>query len=99
MTEIRIDLYSDTQTRPTAAMRKAMAEAEVGDEQRGEDDANFGQLTPCNRARWGRSREIRRNEPMRGEVFLLGFVASSIVFAASRQKLMFTLCSRTCAVR
>ncbi len=37
MTEIRIDLYSDTQTRPTAAMRKAMAEAEVGDEQLGED--------------------------------------------------------------
>lgn len=32
-----IDLYSDTQTRPSAAMRKAMAEAEVGDEQRGED--------------------------------------------------------------
>lgn len=32
-----IDLYSDTQTRPTAGMRRAMAEAEVGDEQRGED--------------------------------------------------------------
>jgi len=30
---IEIDLYSDTQTRPTKAMRKAMAEAEVGDEQ------------------------------------------------------------------
>ncbi len=27
MKENRIDLYSDTQTRPTAAMRKAMAEA------------------------------------------------------------------------
>jgi len=33
----RIDLYSDTQTRPTAAMREAMARAEVADEQRGED--------------------------------------------------------------
>ena len=33
----RIDLYSDTQTRPTPGMRRAMAEAEVGDEQRGED--------------------------------------------------------------
>jgi threonine aldolase len=33
----RIDLYSDTQSRPTDAMRKAMAEAPVGDEQRGED--------------------------------------------------------------
>jgi threonine aldolase len=29
-----VNLYSDTQTRPTAAMRRAMAEAEVGDEQR-----------------------------------------------------------------
>jgi threonine aldolase len=33
----RVNLYSDTQTRPTAEMRRAMAEAEVGDEQRGED--------------------------------------------------------------
>jgi threonine aldolase len=32
-----VNLYSDTQTRPTAAMRRAMAEAEVGDEQRFED--------------------------------------------------------------
>lgn len=32
-----IDLYSDTMTRPTPAMRRAMAEAEVGDEQEGED--------------------------------------------------------------
>jgi threonine aldolase len=32
-----VDLFSDTQTRPTAAMRAAMAAAEVGDEQRRED--------------------------------------------------------------
>jgi threonine aldolase len=32
-----IDLYSDTATKPTAAMRWAIAEAEVGDEQKGED--------------------------------------------------------------
>jgi threonine aldolase len=32
-----VDLYSDTQTRPTAGMRRAIAGAEVGDEQRGED--------------------------------------------------------------
>jgi threonine aldolase len=32
-----IDLYSDTITKPTPAMRKWMAEAEVGDEQQGED--------------------------------------------------------------
>jgi threonine aldolase len=33
----RVNLYSDTQTRPTQAMRKAIAEAAVGDEQRGLD--------------------------------------------------------------
>lgn len=32
-----IDLFSDTMTRPSAGMRKAMADAEVGDEQKGED--------------------------------------------------------------
>jgi threonine aldolase len=32
-----VELYSDTQTRPTPQMRRFMAEAEVGDEQRGED--------------------------------------------------------------
>lgn len=32
-----INLYSDTQTQPSAAMREAMASAEVGDEQRGLD--------------------------------------------------------------
>ncbi len=32
-----INLYSDTQTRPTAAMREAIATAEVADEQRGQD--------------------------------------------------------------
>ena len=32
-----IDLYSDTLTKPTGAMRRAIAEAEVGDEQKGED--------------------------------------------------------------
>ncbi len=37
MTDIRIELHSDTQTRPTPGMRKAMAEAPVGDEQKGED--------------------------------------------------------------
>jgi threonine aldolase len=34
---IRINLLSDTQTRPTPAMRAAMAQAEVGDEQIGDD--------------------------------------------------------------
>lgn len=34
---VRVNLYSDTQTRPTPAMRAAMMEAEVGDEQSGSD--------------------------------------------------------------
>ncbi len=35
--ELAVDLRSDTVTRPTAAMRRAMAEAEVGDDVFGED--------------------------------------------------------------
>jgi threonine aldolase len=34
---VRINLYSDTQTKPTPAMRAAIAEADVGDEQHGSD--------------------------------------------------------------
>jgi threonine aldolase len=34
---IRINLFSDTQTRPSAAMKDAMMQAEVGDEQSGDD--------------------------------------------------------------
>lgn len=34
---VRVNLLSDTQTRPTPAMREAMARAEVGDEQIGDD--------------------------------------------------------------
>lgn len=37
MPESTIDLSSDTATRPTPEMRRAMAEAPVGDEQKGED--------------------------------------------------------------
>ncbi|MSO75598.1 MAG: low specificity L-threonine aldolase [Alphaproteobacteria bacterium] len=37
MAAIQVDLYSDTLTRPSPAMRKAMAEAEVGNEQANED--------------------------------------------------------------
>ena len=36
---VRINLLSDTQTRPTPGMREAMARAEVGDEQIGDDPA------------------------------------------------------------
>jgi threonine aldolase len=34
---VKVDLFSDTVTRPTAAMRRFMCEAEVGDEQQRED--------------------------------------------------------------
>ncbi len=34
---IRVNLFSDTQTRPSRAMREAMLDAEVGDEQHGAD--------------------------------------------------------------
>jgi threonine aldolase len=34
---VRINLYSDTQTRPTPAMKDAIMRAEVGDEQHGDD--------------------------------------------------------------
>ncbi len=34
---VRVNLYSDTQTRPSAAMKDAMMQAEVGDEQSGDD--------------------------------------------------------------
>jgi len=34
---VRVNLYSDTQTKPTRAMKEAMLEAEVGDEQHGSD--------------------------------------------------------------
>ncbi len=37
MADELVNLYSDTQTRPTRAMRAFMCDAEVGDEQRGED--------------------------------------------------------------
>ena len=37
MNNIRIDLYSDTITKPTQKMREFMCGAEVGDEQQRED--------------------------------------------------------------
>lgn len=37
MTRFDFDLYSDTKTRPSPGMLRAMVEAEIGDEQHGED--------------------------------------------------------------
>ena len=37
MPEIKVDLYSDTSTKPSEGMRAFMCAAEVGDEQKGED--------------------------------------------------------------
>ena len=53
MTGNHVDLRSDTVTRPTAAMRHAMAEAEVGDEQRGEDPT-VNALQAASRPCWAR---------------------------------------------
>src|ERR1700728_4406970 len=36
-TPVRINLYSDTQTKPSQGMKQAMLDAEVGDEQAGSD--------------------------------------------------------------
>lgn len=48
MPEVRIDLFSDTVTKPTPEMRRFMCEAEVGDEQKGEDPtANELQSMVC----------------------------------------------------
>lgn len=47
-----IDLYSDTVTRPTPKMKQAMLEAELGDEQRGEDPTTL-RLERCLAERLG----------------------------------------------
>jgi len=41
VSESVVDLRSDTVTRPTPAMRQAMAEAEVGDDGFGDDPTRF----------------------------------------------------------
>lgn len=43
---VRVNLYSDTQTKPTSAMKAAMMEAELGDEQHGSDPTT---LALCDR--------------------------------------------------
>ena len=53
-----VDLRSDTLTKPTPAMRRAMAEAEVGDDVLGEDSTvNRLEEMDCER----RARERRAN--------------------------------------
>lgn len=47
MRPVRIDLYSDTKTRPSAAMRRVIAEAEVGDEQAHEDPSVARLIERC----------------------------------------------------
>jgi hypothetical protein len=46
-----VDLSSDTQTRPTPAMRAAIAAAEVGDEQQRLDCANASRRCSARRRR------------------------------------------------
>src|SRR5512138_56995 len=52
-----VDLRSDTVTRPTAAMRRAMAEAEVGDDVYGEDPT-INRLEQCAAEIFGREAAI-----------------------------------------
>jgi hypothetical protein len=60
-----VPLISDTESKPTAAMRQAIANAEVGDEQRGEDPTvnklqlKVAELLAKEAALWGRRRELR----------------------------------------
>ncbi|MGJ5204537.1 threonine aldolase family protein [Bradyrhizobium sp. HKCCYLR20261] len=54
---VRVNLLSDTQTRPTAAMREAMARAEVGDEQIG-DDPTVHELTARVAAHMGKEAAV-----------------------------------------
>lgn len=57
MTSYRIDLYSDTQTRPTPAMRAAMAAAEVGDDQH-MDDPSVNRLCEMTAALLGKEAAV-----------------------------------------
>ena len=43
---VRVNLYSDTQTRPSPAMKDAMVRAEVGDEQHGDDPTVHRAMRP-----------------------------------------------------
>lgn len=57
MRDFRIDLRSDTKTKPSAAMRAAMAEALVGDEQL-DEDPSVNELTARVAALLGKSRAL-----------------------------------------
>src|SRR5690349_14542516 len=56
MPQIQVDLISDTATRPSAAMKQAMVDAPLGDEQKGEDptvrrlEERMAELLGCERA-------------------------------------------------
>ena len=60
---IRINLYSDTQTRPTPGMRRAMAEAEVGDDVFREDPT-VRRLEEAAVARTGKEAAARREQDL-----------------------------------
>ena len=47
---VRVNLSSDTQTKPSRAMKEAMMEAEVGDEQMGSDPDGMGTVRSHRRA-------------------------------------------------
>ena len=85
----RVDLRSDTVTRPTDAMRKAMAEAEVGDDGFG-DDPTVARLEAAFAERVGKEAAVFvPSGTMANQIALrvLGG-AGAIVFAGRRQHLV-----------
>lgn len=82
------DFYSDTKTKPTRAMREAMLEAEVGDEQKGED--------PTTNALCARVAALLGKE---AAVFLpSGSMCNEIAIAIHCRPGDEVLCDRTCHV-
>ena len=82
------DFYSDTKTKPTAAMRQAVLDCEVGDEQKGED--------PTTNALTARVADLLGKE---AAVFLpSGSMCNEIAVKAHTQPGDEIICERTCHI-
>ncbi len=66
---IRVNLSSDTQTKPSARMKQAMMEAEIGDEQIGSDH-DLGVVRPCRRAAGQAGRDVPADRSMCNQIAL-----------------------------
>ncbi|MDP1805905.1 MAG: beta-eliminating lyase-related protein, partial [Acidimicrobiales bacterium] len=85
----RVDLRSDTVTRPTAEMRRAMAEAEVGDDGFG-DDPTVARLEAVFAERVGKEAALFMvSGTMANQVALRVLAqAGSVVLAGRRQHVL-----------